>query len=137
MTNLIPPTCLAMVLCDDVYREPRGKSALVGTFDRMNGSVPFRHPRMAIWVSLTGVRQGMQGALKVVHGEDPDGDPIAGGEGAWPCPESPTDVINLTFFLDNVPFERAGTHFVRLYGGGTLLCDRPFEVVDTSGGESP
>jgi hypothetical protein len=85
MASSIKPTPIALVVCDNIYTEPGGKTALVGLFNGINTSAvsgPIRHPRIAIFASLTGVREGSRGKLEIVHAETDER--VAGAEGPFP-----------------------------------------------------
>jgi hypothetical protein len=118
-----------------VYEEPGGKIALVGLFNRITASqFPAKHPRMVIYVSLTGVREGVTGRLDIVHGETDE--PIAGASGGFPKAIGPTSVVDMTFVLNELVFPEPGTYYIRFFGNEYPLVMRPFEVSKAPGSGS-
>src|SRR5438552_17564969 len=53
-----PPLVLALVMADDVRRDPHsGKHLILGTFDIITAATfPCRHPSVAVYLSTTGGR---------------------------------------------------------------------------------
>lgn len=126
----IKPTPIALVICDSIYHEQGGKAALVGLFDGIATSqLPIKHPRMAVFASVTGLRAGSRAKLEIVHGESQDR--IVTAEGPFPGgPEelTPLTIVDMNFVLGNVLFREAGTYFVQFWCNDYLLLSRPFEV---------
>lgn len=121
------PAHIAIVVCDNIYTEPGGKTALVGLFNRIGSTTfPFQHPRLAVFVSLTDMAAGTKGKLDVVHGETDE--PIIAAEGLFSDEVGRTDVVDMSFVLNNVQFNEPGTYFIRFFANGHLLGLRPFEV---------
>lgn len=90
----VKPSGIALVLCDNIYQDPGGKTALVGLFNAiLTPKVPVTHPRLAVFVSLTGLRSGGTGRLEIIHGETDD--VIDGMEGPFPKEVAATDVIDM------------------------------------------
>lgn len=128
------PNHIALVLCDSIYSDPTGKLALVGLFNGITGSgFPLTHPRLAVFVSLTGLRSGMVGKLEIVRGDNEE--PIVSTTGEFP-PSSPIDILDMQFFLNNVVFPEPGTYFIRFSGNGHPLAQRPFEIRERHKGKS-
>lgn len=125
--SLVLPSIIALVVCDNIYTEPGGKNALVGLFNGITAeSFPARHPRIAVFVSLTGVRPKTTGKLDIVHGETDE--PIIEAKGTFGDQIGPTDVVDMSFLLDNVIFPKPGTYFIRFFGNEQPLVLRPFNV---------
>jgi len=120
------PAIIALVLCDNIYTEPSGKSALVGLFNGISaGSFPAKHPRLAVFVSMTDVHPGSAGTLDIVHGETDN--PIVEAKGEFQEVER-TDVVDMSFILNNVTFPEPGLYFIRFFVNGHCLVQRPFDV---------
>jgi hypothetical protein len=133
----VKPNLIALVVCDDIYVEPSGKIALVGLFSQILAKkVPCIHHKMAIYVSVSGLRPGSQGKLEIVHGEA-ENTPLVAAEGKFPDNAGPLDVLDMQFILNNVPFGIPGKHFIRFWGNQHLIGMRPFYVVEVTGNKSP
>ena len=124
----VKPNIIALVVCDEIYIEPTGKVALVGLFAQiLTKKCPFIHPKMAIYVSVSGLRPGSQGKLEIVHGEA-EHTPLVVAEGKFPDDAGPLDVLDMQFILNNVAFQTPGKHFIRFWGNQHLIAMRPFHV---------
>ena len=127
MPSIVKPTPISLVVCDNIYREPGGKSALVGLFNKITThSLPVVHPRMAVFVSVTGLRADSTAKLDIVHGETDQ--PIVTAQGPFPNGHTPLSVVDMNFILNSVPFSDKGTYFIRFWANEHLLLQRPFEV---------
>lgn len=61
---------VSLVVCDNIYREPDGKFALVGLFNQlMAHGFPVIHPKLAVFVSLTDIPPNSNCTLEIHHGE--------------------------------------------------------------------
>lgn len=127
MTSPVP---IALVVCDNVYREPSGKIALVGLFNRLFAAkLPARHPRLCVYASLTEIRPRTKLQLRIVH---PETDAVVASIDGESSPNSdPMAVEDTVFFLSNLLFPQAGRYDIQLWGGGNLLSQRPFIVSRT------
>ena len=128
MSSIVKPTPIALVVCDTIYHEqPGGKTALVGLFNEIRAqSVPVRHPRMAVFASVTGLREDSRAKLDIVHGENDR--PVVCAEGPFPKGTTPLAVVDLHFVFNNIVFPVEGTYFIRFWGNEHLLVMRPFKV---------
>ena len=126
--STIKPTPIALVVCDTIYQEPAsGKTALVGLFNGiLASSFPVRHPRMAVFASVTGLRDGSHAKLDIVHSETEQC--IVSAQGPFPGGPAPVTVVDMNFVFNNVVFPEEGTYYVRFWGNDHLLLMRPFEV---------
>lgn len=125
--NELKPSPIALVVCDNIYSEPTGKVALVGLFNNISArQFPASHPRLVVFVSLTGVRKGMTGKLDIVHSETDN--PIVEARGGFDQNVGPTDIVDMSFILNNVTFPEPGMYYIRFFGNGHPLLMRPFVV---------
>lgn len=123
----VKPTPIALVVCDNIYQEQGGKTALVGLFSRIAAQkFPVRHPRMAVFASVTGLRKGSTAKLEIVHAEDDQ--VIVSAEGPFPEDADPVSVVDMSFILNNVVFPEPGIYYLRFWGNQHLLMMRPFTV---------
>ncbi len=122
-----PPSPIALVVCDNIYQESGGKTALVGLFNRISvPSLPFNHSRLCVYAAATELRSDIKLKLEIVHGES-DRSVIA-VEGRLPKRVSPLTICDAHYELKNVIFRDAGRHYIRWWAGDHLLIQRPFEV---------
>ena len=127
MAEGIKPTFISLVVCDNIYRAPDGKTALVGLFNGITvGGFPANHPRLAIFASVTGLRGDSSGKIEIVHAETDES--VVTGEGKFPDESEPLDVLDMNFILSNVVFPREGTYYVRFWANEHLMAMRPFDV---------
>ena len=124
----VKPTLIALVVCDNIYQELGGKTALVGLFNSIRASTfPVRHPKMAIFASVTGVRKESTEKLEIVNAETEH--VVASADGPFPDNVDPIAVVDMHFILQNVLFPEEGRYFIRLWGNEHLLVMRPFDVL--------
>lgn len=127
MASTVKPTPIALVVCDSIYSDPSGKAALVGLFNNINvQTFPARHSRMAVFVSLTGLRDESTAQLKIVHSETHK--PVLAAKGQFPNGTNPLMVVDLHFILNNVTFPEAGRYYIEFWSNDHLIVQRPFEV---------
>ena len=128
MSSPIKPTPIALVLCDTIYQEPGGKTALVGLFSNIRTLAPFplRHSRMAVFASVTGLRGKSTAKIEIVHGENENCILTASGEFSEQI--NPLNVVDMHFIFNNVVFPEEGTYFIRFWSNEHLLLQRPFDV---------
>lgn len=133
--NGVNPSIIALVVCDNIYVEQGGKTALVGLFNSISASTfPAMHSRLAIFVSLTGVRPKTTAKLDIVFGETDQ--PIVEATGGFGKEINPLTVVDMTFILRNVIFPQPGPYFIRFFGNEHPLATRPFAVLQQQGGPS-
>lgn len=128
MSSQIKPTPIALVLCDAIYQEPGGKTALVGLFSNIRTLLgfPVKHPRMAVFASVTGLRGKSTAKLEIVHGENDTCILTATGE--FSEDTSPLNIVDMNFIFNNVVFPVEGTYYIRFWCNDHLLLQRPFNV---------
>lgn len=127
MASTVKPCAISLVVCDNIYTEPSGKAALVGIFNSLSAhAFPVRHPRMAVFASLTGLRAGSAAKLDLIHSEN---DKIVFAvQGEFPSGHTPLTIIDMSFILNNVTFPDEGTYYMRFWANDHLLLQRPFQV---------
>ena len=124
-SSQVRPTLIALVVCDNIYREPGGKTALVGLFGCIRAhEFPVTHPRMAV---NHLARAFSEKKVDIVHGED-GSRVVVSAEGPFPDEVDPLSIVDMNFILNNVEFPRAGTYYMRFWGNDHLLVMRPFVV---------
>ncbi len=123
------PVVLAINICDTVLREEgTNKVSLIGLFGIIWArKFPCRHPRMYVHVALTDVHGKQDVEVRLVRVADDK--PIVGIRGAVELPD-PLQVVELTFALANVGFEKPGEYAVEVCGGKSraAIGSRKFHV---------
>lgn len=129
------PSIIALVVCDNIYTESGGKTALVGLFNDIHvPEFPYVHSRLAIFVSVTGIRQGTKALLDIIHGTTDN--PVIEARAEFKKDINPTTVVDMNFILSNVKFPEPGKYFIRFFGNGYPLVMRPFQVKHIKKGPS-
>jgi len=130
------PTPIALVVCDNVYRESQGKTALVGLFNRIKAAqFPVVHPRLCVYVSVTDIKPGTVFKLEIVHSETDE--VVASAEGPPPKGIDPTGICDFTFEIGNLRFREPALYYIRFWGNDHVLLQRPFMVQRIGGGGKP
>ena len=130
------PSPIALVVCDNVYREAGGKTALVGLFNRIVANrIPVTHPQLCVYAAVTDTRPGTRFRIVVEHGET--GEVVAELQGPPPEKAGPTTICDFVFVLRGLKFPKPGTYFIQFWGNEHLLLQRPFEVEQLKREEKP
>ena len=130
------PSPIALVVCDNVYKEASGKTALVGLFNRIIASkFPATHPRLCVYAAVTDIHPNTRFRLTIVNAETDH--KVAGLSGPVPDNISPTSICDFDFSLQGLTFPEPGRYYIQFWGNDHLLLQRPFEVEQTqpSGGK--
>ena len=127
MTTAHKPMGIALMVCDQVITEAvTNKKSLIGIFNQISArTFPCRHPRICIFVSLTGghgktkteircVNEGMEQALFAAEGEV--------------VFKNPNHVVEAVFEFNNVTFPAPGLHCIEVVSDGQLVLQRRFIV---------
>ena len=126
--QLPAPTPIALVLCDNVYRDSRGKQALIGLFNKITAQkFPATHSKLCAYVAITSIRPDSQCRLEIVDASSDE--TVCALMGPAPPVPTPTAVLELVFELNMVTFQRPGRYYVRFLGNNQPLMERPFDVV--------
>lgn len=133
MPSQVKPTPIALILCDNIYQEPGGKIALIGLFSSIGApTFPAKHPRMAVFASVTGVRDGSIAKLEIVNAEN-DAQIIVSAEGPFPQGADTLTIVDMHFIFNNLVFAEPGMYYLRFWGNEHLLMMRPFNLQKTGG----
>ena len=121
------PTPIALVVCDNIYRESTGKTALVGLFNTIAASeFPVRHSRICVYATVASARPTDTYKLDVIHAETDE--VLFTAEGPPPEKVDPVKICDFTFTIDNLVFKEPATYFIRFWGNNHLLLQRPITV---------
>jgi len=132
MMNLTKPSPIALVVCDNIYQESGGKTALVGLFNNIKArKFPVTHARLCVYVSVTDIRQNTKFRLDIVHSETDQ--PIVNLQGPPPKGADPTSICDFRFQIENAIFPEPGRYYIRFFGNDHILLQRPFEVTKMEG----
>jgi hypothetical protein len=129
--ELPTPVGIALVICDSVYADPGGKRALVGLFDAISArNFPVVHPQLCVFGSLTEVMHGTECRVDIVHSET---ESVVAVAASLSPPGNPIKVWEFTHTFKAVRFDEPGTYFVRVFGNGAIVLQRPFRVARIKG----
>ena len=127
MVSSIKPVGIALIVCDNVYRESGNKQALVGLFNKIRSrQLPAIHAKLCVYASLTSVRRNTNVKLDIVHSETDE--TIVCLEGSLEDNVEPTTICEMVFHLNNLTFREAGRYYIRLHGNDHILLQRPFDI---------
>ena len=127
---------LALHVCDEVIEDAKtGKKSLIGLFNRIvSARFPCVHPKMHVFVSITGGRGRQQAELRCVNHSTHAVLLSTRGEISF---ANPNAVIDVNFHLTNVKFPEPGTYSFEFLCEGELVFDRLFLVLQGQGSPSP
>lgn len=125
-----PPTCLSILLCDEVYFDPRlKKRVIVGTFNAItSGRFPFHHGRMQVLWTLSGGHGDYDVTVAIVSART--GDPVLETTKRFRLAD-PLGVIDAQVTIEGTPFEEPGKYWVELRANGEIVGQRPMHVLVT------
>jgi hypothetical protein len=121
------PIGLALLVCDTVIEDRRTlKKSLVGLFSQINvGKLPYVHPGLFLFVSLTGGTGEYPCEIVCEHVDS------AEKVFALKCKvafKTPYDVAELVFALRALRFTQAGRYWIKVLVEGMPLMMRPLVV---------
>ena len=127
MSSLETPMGLALLVCDTVIEDRlTGKKTLVGLFDRVHvRSLPWVHPAMSVFVSLTGGR-GEYPCEVVCRFADES--VVAFSAKGKVVLRDPRQVVDLIFRLSGVRFEKTGLWWMHFLVDSVPIMMRPLLV---------
>jgi len=127
MKTKAKPIGIALVICDQVITEAgTNKKSLIGVFNNVSArQFPCRHPKLCIFVSLTGGHGQTETEVRCVK-EDTQ-QPLFGAQGQVAF-ENPNHVVEAVFEFNNVTFPSPGLHCVEVVSDGQLVLQRRFVV---------
>ena len=124
------PSPIALVVCDALYQDPSGKTALIGLFNMLAAqSFPATHPQMCVYAAVTDVHPNTR--FRIVIENPETGQKAAEVEAPQPPPGklNPTTICDMRFILQMVTFPVPGRYDIQFWADEHLLLQRPFEVV--------
>ena len=136
--NRVPPSPLAMMVCDAVVRDPAtSKSTLCGCFTTIAAKVfPATHPVLWVYVALTDGHGKNLISLRLVDADETL-DPIFEMQQETEFKE-PRVVLEMCFVVQNVVFPVAGEYRLQLHADGQHVIERRIVVMgladNTAGG---
>lgn len=120
-------TCVSMVICDDIYRDEHTKKLIiVGAFNNISApSMPCRHPRMHVLLTLTNGQGKYDVSLSIEHEET--GHKVIEIRGPLKI-ENPLSIQDMNVILQDVGFQQEGKYWVVLRADEEIIQQRPFTV---------
>lgn len=127
MTAAVKPIGVALMICDQVITEAgTNKKTLIGVFNNLRANeFPCRHPKMCIFVSLTGGHGKTATEVKCVNENTHETLFSAQGEIAF---KNPNNIVEAVFEFNNVMLPSAGLYCIEVVSEGELVLQRRFIV---------
>jgi hypothetical protein len=121
------PKGKAILMCDQVIEDvSTHKKTLVGIFSVIFSEVfPCMHPHLSLFVALHNGRGKMTISLKMRRIGDVE--PIFFIDGKVPF-NNPTEVVELVYNLNRIPFQEPGTHAFEIYAEEQMIFESRFEL---------
>jgi hypothetical protein len=128
-SNLPPPVCLALLLCDYVHADPAtGKHTILGTFSEVAfEEFPAQFPCLCIYFCLTEGYGPMPIRLKVIDVNEER--PAIFDVTEMVNFSSPKATVQHGVHIQGMPFHEPGEYRVQLFAGDNFLMDRMLNVV--------
>ena len=125
------PTCVSIIVCDDVYRdEATKKLVIVGTFNFLHTpGFPCRHPGMTVLFTVTNAVGKYDLSLCVEH--EQTGQKVMEISGPFEV-GNPLAISDINMRLENLVFNEEGKYWVVLSADGEIIGQRPFVVIRTT-----
>ena len=116
-----PPQAVALVLADQIYRDPSThKYFILGTYNAVFSPVfPCLRPLMSVYAALTDGHGKVPIRLVLTDADEQFG-PLALAEGTVEMPD-PLQNWEILFQLNNVVLPRPGVYRIQLFACGELL----------------
>ena len=126
------PEFLALTICETVIEDKAtGNRSVINIFNRIHAiRFPAVHPKLTIFGTLSGLHG--QVAIRIRLSRMSDDRELFSAEGQMTAAD-PLQAADLVFNLIGIQFQSEGTYAVELFGNGTLLATRKFQVVKTEG----
>jgi len=127
-------TCVAMVVCDDIFRDAMtGKAILVGAFSEIRcPTFPVRHAKLAVFFSITNGNGEYDLALSIE--QEATGRELITLRGPLEVTD-PLGIADIDLHLQAVEFPEPGKYWVTLKSDGAIIQQRP--IMLRSASESP
>lgn len=134
--ELPSPLGLAIVICDLIIEDKQThKKSLIGIFNQIGTTnFPCRHPRMAVYVSLTEGRGQYDVRLRIA--QEATGQPVGQVQGQMQLNDIHA-VAELNFDLLNVNFPAPGLYAIEFYCDDALILERRFQVLQIKQPQGP
>ena len=118
---------VSLMICDQVITEAEtNKKSLIGVFNNLSArQFPCRHPRLCIFVSITGGHGKAKTEVRCVNEQTRQA--LFGAEGEVSFTD-PNYMVEAVFEFNNVVFPAPGLHCIEVLSNGDLVLQRRFVV---------
>jgi hypothetical protein len=134
MAKAVLPRVHALVLCDEVEPAPgeEGVYNLLGVRTQIRAATfPYVHPRLSVYLQVTGHQGTFSGTLMVVSASTDD---VVFSRPIPPLElQSPLLVVSTTQRVEDCEFPGPGIYYVQVYFGAKLVFERPLHVLEIQG----
>jgi len=123
-SDVPPPMPLAMVICDQVYRDPAtGKTTLLGIFSTVHArKFPATHPTMGLYVALTDGRGEVPLRIQLIDAAE-SRDALFKTELSARFPD-PRSIIEVVMGLPPLVFPEPGEYRFQVFAKDELVIER-------------
>jgi hypothetical protein len=122
-----PPDVVAMVLADNVLRDPGGKCYIQGTYAGIFAPVfPWHHPSIIAYIAITSGHGKTPLVMKLIDADEAR-DPVFEAQAEIEFAD-PLEVREVVFFAPGVIFPEPGEYRLQLFGAGVFLRERRIQV---------
>lgn len=122
------PTCIAMLLCESIYRDEASKNLIVvGTFNYVHApDFPLRMHKMSVLFTMTGGNGEYDVSLSVEH--EKSGHTLVEMKGPMTFAD-PLSINDFIIEMGGLEFKEEGKYWLVLRANEAILNQRPFEVI--------
>jgi hypothetical protein len=129
-----PPDVVAMVLADNVLRDPGGKCYIQGTYAAIFApEFPYRHPSIIAYIAITSGHGRTPLTVRLIDADEAR-PPVFEANAVIDFPD-PLAMSEVVFAHYGVVFPEPGEYRLQLYGGGAPLRERRIQVGPPPGAE--
>lgn len=124
LESLPPPFALAMVVCDNIHRDPgTGKHFLLGCFSVIQAKeFPAIHPLLALYVSVTNGHGTVPFRVQLIDANE-EREPIVMVENDVEFSD-PRIVVDIHFTFGDLNFVEPGEYRFQLFASNEFLMER-------------
>jgi len=124
-----PPYPLAMVVCDNIHRDPgTGKVFLLGSFSTIHATnFPARHALMGLYVELTNGRGKVPVRIRLIDANE-EREPLWEEINEFEFPD-PRMVLQIVSYLAGITFPEPGEYRFQVFASGEFLMERRLLVI--------
>lgn len=120
----VAPFPLSIIVCDQIHSDPStGKKTILGIFSAIGAvEFPCKHPRMGVFIELTGGHGRFPFEFKIVDCNE-EFDPLFQAFGDIEFSD-PRAVLEMGFEITNLEFRQPGEYRCQVFANNEFLIER-------------